>query len=497
MTTRRLTCTEGGSSKFWEGETEGANLTVRFGKIGTAGQTKTKTLASAAAADKELQKLIGEKLGKGYVEEAGDDADEEGEGEDTGGAFRTYGLSPDDWYEGANLGHAYELRFARTPTPEAKEKIAALFEQKLAEGAAEPSPEPWLWSGPWAFFYVGEREMGESGSSRDCFGAMFDVFSAIDELWPVDEAIFIGAREAEDDEDERPSDGPEYPGIDCLSDELFGRSRDPALPSGKPDGAFEAAREKARKRVAKPKAKAKAKPAKGPRIEAGELEQAWMGRGDKDRAPAFVQRAIPAEERYPSIEERAGVYLVRYRVKGTTRVAWLRDGQEPVLVDCAGLGSVPMSLLRADGAAALLWGFLGKEVREATPGGQARTLVAGLQQVRGAAYAGAGLAVAAGDQVLLYAKVGDAEPSARAAVEEAGSVTSALGGVALVVGNEKAVLVFDARDGNLVEVGRIKYRDLAGFLEHEGKVYFRGSADNGYREVKNVAEVLQGGRGSP
>ncbi len=491
MAMTRLTCTEGGSSKFWEGQAEGASLTVRFGKIGTDGQTKTKTFASAAAADKELQKLIKEKLGKGYVEgdgaEDGEDGDgEAGEGE--GGAFRTYGLFPDDWYEGANLGHAYELRFAKPPTPEAKLKIAALFEQKLAEGAAEPSPEPWLWSGPWALFYVGERAMGESGSSRDCFGAVFDVISKIDDVWPVDEAIFIGAREADDDEEGPPSDGPEYPGIDCLSDELFGRSRDSDLPAGKADQSFEAARKQARKPAAKPKVKARA--AKGPKIEAGELEEAWMGRGGKEDAPAFVQQAIPADEPYPAIEERAGVYLVRYRVKSATRVAWLRQGKEPVLVDCSGLGSVPMSVLRADGGAALLWGFLKGEVRESTPEGSLRTLASGLGRVRGAAYAGAGFAVAAGDEVLLYSNVGDGEPVARAAVEEAGSVTAALGGAALVVGSEKAVHVLDARGGKLAAVGTIKYRDLAGFFEHEGKVYFRGSDDYGYREVKNVAEVL-------
>jgi predicted DNA-binding WGR domain protein len=65
---RRLTCTEGGSSKFWEGAVEGASLTVRFGKIGTSGQTKTKTLASADAAARELGRLVEEKLGKGYVD---------------------------------------------------------------------------------------------------------------------------------------------------------------------------------------------------------------------------------------------------------------------------------------------------------------------------------------------------------------------------------------------------------------------------------------------
>ncbi len=70
----RLTCTEGGSSKFWEGAVEGKNLVVRWGKIGTEGQTKTKALASAEKAEAELAKLVKEKLGKGYVADSGADS---------------------------------------------------------------------------------------------------------------------------------------------------------------------------------------------------------------------------------------------------------------------------------------------------------------------------------------------------------------------------------------------------------------------------------------
>jgi predicted DNA-binding WGR domain protein len=66
---RRFTCTEDGSSKFWEGATEGSALTTRWGKVGTAGQSKTKSFASPEAAQKEFDKLVHEKLGKGYVEE--------------------------------------------------------------------------------------------------------------------------------------------------------------------------------------------------------------------------------------------------------------------------------------------------------------------------------------------------------------------------------------------------------------------------------------------
>jgi predicted DNA-binding WGR domain protein len=64
---RRFEMSEGGSQKFWEVAVEGPALTVRFGKIGTAGTTQTKTLASAEAATKEADKLVREKTKKGYV----------------------------------------------------------------------------------------------------------------------------------------------------------------------------------------------------------------------------------------------------------------------------------------------------------------------------------------------------------------------------------------------------------------------------------------------
>ncbi len=58
---------DGSSQKFWEVGVEANTLTVRFGKIGTNGQVKTKTLASIEAAEKERATLIKEKTGKGYV----------------------------------------------------------------------------------------------------------------------------------------------------------------------------------------------------------------------------------------------------------------------------------------------------------------------------------------------------------------------------------------------------------------------------------------------
>ena len=66
--TRRFEFVGGSSSKFWEATLAGAALTVRFGRIGTPGQSQTKHFADAAKARSERDKFAAEKLKKGYVE---------------------------------------------------------------------------------------------------------------------------------------------------------------------------------------------------------------------------------------------------------------------------------------------------------------------------------------------------------------------------------------------------------------------------------------------
>jgi DNA ligase-1 len=59
---------EDGSSKFWEIALSDCDVTTRWGRIGADGQSKTKTFRDEAAAQKEYDKLIEEKTGKGYEE---------------------------------------------------------------------------------------------------------------------------------------------------------------------------------------------------------------------------------------------------------------------------------------------------------------------------------------------------------------------------------------------------------------------------------------------
>lgn len=64
---RRWENTEDGSSKFWEIKVEESSHTVRFGKIGTSGQEKTKDFDDEGEAEDDAEKLIAEKTKKGYV----------------------------------------------------------------------------------------------------------------------------------------------------------------------------------------------------------------------------------------------------------------------------------------------------------------------------------------------------------------------------------------------------------------------------------------------
>jgi predicted DNA-binding WGR domain protein len=60
--------TRGSSNKFWEITLAGTQHTVRFGRIGTSGQTVAKTFEDTAAARRECERLIRSKRAKGYRE---------------------------------------------------------------------------------------------------------------------------------------------------------------------------------------------------------------------------------------------------------------------------------------------------------------------------------------------------------------------------------------------------------------------------------------------
>lgn len=71
---RELVYMDAKSSKFWNIELVGSSYNVTYGRIGTEGQSLTKSFESEDKARKEVEKLIKEKLGKGYVDAVGSGA---------------------------------------------------------------------------------------------------------------------------------------------------------------------------------------------------------------------------------------------------------------------------------------------------------------------------------------------------------------------------------------------------------------------------------------
>ena len=113
MNRREFQLIEGTSQKFWAIELDGPAHSVYFGRIGTAGQTSRKESATEAQAKTSYDKLIAEKLKKGYVEKAGTTSAEAAAPPDTKAApeptpveqsppsalstVRAVELDPDDW----------------------------------------------------------------------------------------------------------------------------------------------------------------------------------------------------------------------------------------------------------------------------------------------------------------------------------------------------------------------------------------------------------------
>ena len=63
---RRFEFSEGNSHKFWEISSRGAEVTVRFGRIGAEGQVQVKSFADEKTAAQHVEKMVREKTGKGY-----------------------------------------------------------------------------------------------------------------------------------------------------------------------------------------------------------------------------------------------------------------------------------------------------------------------------------------------------------------------------------------------------------------------------------------------
>jgi predicted DNA-binding WGR domain protein len=109
MDTRYFEMVEGPSSKFWEISGEDVTIVTRFGRIGTGGQSSTKIEADATTALRLYDKLILEKVKKGYVEGGQPTASPSAPAVATPGSFLASGRS--FAYEMADFDVADRYRF--------------------------------------------------------------------------------------------------------------------------------------------------------------------------------------------------------------------------------------------------------------------------------------------------------------------------------------------------------------------------------------------------
>jgi predicted DNA-binding WGR domain protein len=76
----RYVCESKSGGKFWEIELDGSSFTVTYGKVGTAGTSKTTDLGTVAKCEKKRDTLIKQKNKKGYVLADSEEAQQVGQG---------------------------------------------------------------------------------------------------------------------------------------------------------------------------------------------------------------------------------------------------------------------------------------------------------------------------------------------------------------------------------------------------------------------------------
>ncbi|MEU5868778.1 WGR domain-containing protein [Nonomuraea sp. NPDC047529] len=143
---RTLAFVGGGSAKFWEVRQDGAELHIRYGRMGAAGQTQVKSFGSAAATA-AADKLVAEKLRKGYTEDETAPLPQEASPAAAGGVEDEDRLTlPPTWLRALHPRRGGAKVSVRRPDASAPEKLTAELDKRgkmLADMVAK-CPDPAL-----------------------------------------------------------------------------------------------------------------------------------------------------------------------------------------------------------------------------------------------------------------------------------------------------------------------------------------------------------------
>ena len=156
MTERReLIFSDSKSNKFWNIELNGSDYTVNYGRVGTKGQTNTKSFDSADDAKADYDKIVAAKLKKGYA----DTASEPTMSSATPLDFSTFARAGSQWSHVDSLAGAPVTGISNDEAPVTIEaniayRLAASYEETWDPAwekfFSKPQPATHLVIGAWA-----------------------------------------------------------------------------------------------------------------------------------------------------------------------------------------------------------------------------------------------------------------------------------------------------------------------------------------------------------
>ncbi len=420
--------------------------------------------------------------------------------------FRFYGRDARDWAEGANLGHTFDVVFARAPAEEERARLGAAWDEATATGILRPGP--WRWSGRYAELVAGERWTSHGGH----LGAVADFLREAHAIVPIVDVTYHLARESGGPWDRwSVAQGAPEPGPDTGSRALvpeFRRPIDASLPAPEPDRAFDDA--VARSRRARDERRIadalSVEPAPG-KVGLARVERA-LERPPRTSAfvapdPEFVEAGTaddphlrPADGDHPL--DGTPRPLALFVPPGSSYydgIAWIdREGARHELeIPGGNVGGVSMSpsgdevLLVQSGAA---WHV---DLRRGEPRLVLRKEPADGYELRGTAFADGGRwAVLSSKRLQLLEPAALPRVIATVAIADAGSLRAARAGRVLVVRRGKKVDVFGVAGDVVAKLGAFD-APLSFDLETDGAVYLTtgtGGPDEPRYELTHLDAAL-------
>lgn len=197
MGKRRFEYSDEKSNKFWEIEVKGRDHTVTYGKIGSNGQTKTKSFDNSEGSEKDAERLIKQKMKKGYEEVTSSEEPSSGELKALLG-----GLCQD----AADEKILDALNKAVVEFGDSTIVFEDDWEVEYVEGGKFPKPDKqpesfhaiskvvsslaWDGGGPEVGYQIGEN--GESYADEWLFDEVADEYPEVAEAGPVEASFLAG-----------------------------------------------------------------------------------------------------------------------------------------------------------------------------------------------------------------------------------------------------------------------------------------------------------------